>query len=290
MPDLTAEERFPPSPQHVLGWLMTVNMMGMLDLKSDTSILQGQDERLLGFQELVKQEYSQVDQDDLFDMATGETFLPERMVITHIFQSRWWKYLPLFTSSVNIDDVRNGLMLYTPVAWAFDRGKLCIQVDSVGRMTFHLFDDDLRNVSLASKARSLQVPPRSTDEVNGELDLTFGELDFTFGDLEGKEVQFPAGSTMRPSKWLLALHAYAAWLKTWSLHPNIQFPVPQHIFFDNGANDTSRPALGFSIEQWRLAVHPNLPVSRSRQSLTCNSDMPWKPDMPVQSASRHSQF
>jgi hypothetical protein len=222
---------------------------------------------LLGFQELVKQEYSQVDQDDLFDMATGETFLPERMVITHIFQSRWRKYLPLFTSSVNIDDVRNGLMLYTPVAWAFNWGKLCIQVDSVGRMTFHLFDDDLRDVSLASKARSLQITPRSTEEADGELDLTFGELDFTFGDLDGKEVQFPAGSTMRPSRRLLALHAYAAWLKTWSLHPHTQFPVPQHIFFNDEANGTNRPALGFSIEQWRLAVHPNLPVSRSRQSL-----------------------
>jgi hypothetical protein len=175
-------------------------------------------------------------------MATGETFLPKCMVITYIFQSRWWKYLPLFTSLVNIDDVHNGLMLYMPVAWAFDRGKLCIQVDSMGRMSFHLFDDDLRDISLASKARLLQIPPQSTDEVNGELD-------FTFGDLEGKEVQFPAGSTMWPSKQLLALHAYAAWLKTWSLHPNIQFPVPRHIFFDDGANDTNRPALGFSIEQ-----------------------------------------
>jgi hypothetical protein len=174
-------------------------------------------------------------------MATGETFLPKHMVITHIFQSRWWKYLPLFTSSVNIDDVRNGLMLYTPVAWAFDWGKLCIQVDSMGRMTFHLFDDDFHDISLASKAYSLQIPPQSMDEVNGELN-------FTFGDLKGKEVQFPAGSTIWPSKWLLALHAYAAWLKTWSLHPNIQFPVPRHIFFDNRVNDTNRPALGFSIK------------------------------------------
>jgi hypothetical protein len=245
---------------------MTVNMMGMLDLKSDTSVLQSRDERLLGFQDVVKREYNQFDQDDLFDMATGETFLHERVAITHIFQSRWRKFLPLFTSSANIDDVHNGLMLYKPVAWAFNRGKLCIQVDRVGRMSFHLFDDDLRDISLASKARSLQIAPRPTDEVVGELDLTFGELDFTFGDLDGKEVQFPVGSTMRPSKRLLALHAYAAWLKAWSLHPDIQFPTPRHIFFDDEANGTNGPALGFSIEQWRLAVHPNLPVSKSRQS------------------------
>jgi hypothetical protein len=59
---------------------MTVNMMDMLDLKSDTSILQSRDERLLGFPDLVKREYSQFNQDGLFDMATGETFLHERLV------------------------------------------------------------------------------------------------------------------------------------------------------------------------------------------------------------------
>jgi hypothetical protein len=131
---------------------MTVNMMGMLDLKSDTSVLQSRDERLLGFQDVVKREYNQFDQDDLFDMATGETFLHERVAITHIFQSRWRKFLPLFTSSANIDDVRNGLMLYEPVAWAFNRGKLCNQVDSVGRMSFHLFDG-VRDVSLARASK-----------------------------------------------------------------------------------------------------------------------------------------
>ena len=245
---------------------MTVNMMGMLDFQSDPSILQSRDEGLLSFQHVVKREYSQFDLDNIFDMATGETFPHEDVVITHIFQSRWRKFLPLFTSSTNIDDVPNSLMLYKPVAWAFNRGKLCIQVDAVGRMSFHLFDDVIRDVSLASKACLLQTEPRPTYEGVRELDLTFGERDLTFGDLDGKEVQIPVGSAMRPSKRLLALHAYAAWLKAWMLHPTIQFPIPRHIFSDDEAIGTNRPALGYSIEQWRLAVHPNLPVSKSRQA------------------------
>ena len=88
----------------------------------------------------------------------------------------------------------NGLMLYKPVAWAFKQGKLCIEVDAQGRMSFRLFDHDLCYVSMASKACALQITPQSTDEVIGELDPKFGDFDPTFGDLNGKEVRFPEGS------------------------------------------------------------------------------------------------
>jgi hypothetical protein len=252
-------------------------MMGMLDFKSDTSISPSRADGLLSFQHVVKRGYGQFDQDSLFDMATGEAFPCEHVVIAHIFQPRWQKFLPLFTALTSIDDVPNSLMLYRPVAWAFDRGKLCIQVNSVGRMSFHLFDEDLRDINLASKAYALQTVPRLTDEAVEELDLTFGDLD-------GQEVQFPAGSTMRPSKRLLALHAYGAWLKAWSLYPNIEFPIPRHIFSDDETNGANRPDLGFSIEQWMLSVHASLPVRKSRQSpwdttltwhgsLTCNGGL-----------------
>jgi hypothetical protein len=181
-------------------------------------------------------------------------------------------------------------MLYKPVAWASKRGKLCIKVDAQGRMSFCLFDHDLCYVNMASKARALQITPRSTDKVVGELDPKFGDFDPTFGDLNGKEVKFPKGSMMRPSKSLLALHTYASWLKAWSLHPDIKFPIPQHIFSDNEGKGTDRVALGYSIRQWVMTVHPGLHVSGSRQSpchaaLTCLVSMlhkhnkyQWLPD------------
>ena len=92
-------------------------------------------------------------------MATGDSFPHEDVGVTHIFQPSWWKFLPLLTSPMNIDDVANGLMLYKPVAWAFKWGKLCIKVDAQGRMSFRLFDHDLCYVSMASKARALQITP-----------------------------------------------------------------------------------------------------------------------------------
>jgi hypothetical protein len=88
-------------------------------------------------------------------MAMGETFPQERVAMTHIFQLKWQKFLPLFTSLIGINDVTNSLMLYKPVAWAFNRGKLCIQVDNMGRMTFCLFDDHLHGINLMRKAHSL---------------------------------------------------------------------------------------------------------------------------------------
>ena len=224
--------------------------MSILDFKSGSSASHPQDEGLQSFHCAVTREYGQFDEDNLFDMATGETFPHECMVMTHIFQSRWQKFLPLFTSSTDINGVANSLMLYKPVAWAFNRGKICIQIDSVGRMSFHLFDGNLRDINLAHKAHSLQITSRLADEVVGGPT----QLDLTFGDLDGRELCFPVGSMMRPSKRLLAVHAYAAWLKAWALDPSIEFPIPQYNFSDEETNSTKGQALDFIIEQWRIGV------------------------------------
>lgn len=123
---------------------MTVSMMHILDFKGDaSSVQQCQDEGLLSFHNGMKREYGQLDQDSLFDM-TGDNFPHEDVGVTRIFQPSWRKFLPLLTSPMNINDVPNGLMLYKPVAWAFKQGKLCIEVDAQGRMSFRLFDHDLR--------------------------------------------------------------------------------------------------------------------------------------------------
>jgi hypothetical protein len=257
---------------------MTANMMSMLDFESDTSLSQSRDESLLSFQRVVKREYGQFDEDNLFDMATGETFPYGRVVVTHIFQRKWQKFLRLFTSSTKMDDASNSLMLYRPVAWAFNRGKLCINVDSVGRMSFHLFDGSLRDINLASKARSLEIPPRLADEVVGgetKLDLTFGGISaltfgpdaLTFGDLDGQEVHFPVGSKMRPSKRLLALHGYAAWLKAQSLDPDIECPIPQFNFLAEETNGTKGQDPTLLVEQWRMGVHATPPVSSNHINL-----------------------
>jgi HNH endonuclease len=245
---------------------MTITMTNILNFENVTSVSQSLYGRRRRFKHLVLREYGQFDQNNRFDMATGETF-PD-VAVTHIFPYRWQKFLPQFTSLNEIDDVGNGLMLYQPVAWAFNRAKLCIQVDSAGRMVFHLFDEELRDVRLASKARSLQAVAAQDDEVLG---IGGTELDATFGDLHGQAVRFPVDSTVRPSKRLLALHAYAAGLQARSLSPNVQLTIPQYNFLDD---ETTGQALYFFIDLWRKAVRDGPPVSKSCRSachaiLTC---------------------
>jgi hypothetical protein len=93
---------------------------------------------------------------DIFDMVTGKR-LPHQIVIAaHIFQHKWRNNLSKYTSLTNIDDVRNGLLLYKPVEWAFNRAKICVEVNSREEMTFYLLDQDLRDVKLVAKACDLR--------------------------------------------------------------------------------------------------------------------------------------
>jgi len=52
----------------------------------------------------------------------------------------------------DIDDPLNGLLLYKPVEWAFDRAKICVEVKSGDNMTFRLLDEALRNTLLVDQA------------------------------------------------------------------------------------------------------------------------------------------
>jgi hypothetical protein len=115
-----------------------------------------------------------------------------------------------YTQLDNINDPCNGLLLYKPVEWAFDRAKLCVEIKD-GCMRFLLLDQSLKNMKLTDKAKNLQS--NCNNHGNG---LIPGEekIQTTFGDLDRRPLYFPPGSRMRPSTRLLALHAHAAWLET----------------------------------------------------------------------------
>lgn len=153
----------------------------------------------------------------LFDMATGMNLRHGSVICAHIFQYRWQGKLSTLSSFQNINHVRNGLLLYKPVEDAFDRARLCIEVNGQS-MRFRLLDETLRTTKLYDraivlrKAAKIKVPPTQV-----EMELTT-----TFGDLDGREVCFPEGCSNRPSKRLLALHARAA-----LLYAKARYPVPE---------------------------------------------------------------
>jgi hypothetical protein len=222
--------------------LMKINVMQTLDFENVTNASHAQEGDLRG---PLKQVYGlpEDNKSDLFDMATGESFRPGCVIAAHIFQYRWQRFLPTLSTFTDINDLYNGLFLYKPVKWAFDRAKLCIQTTKTGAMTFHLLDQGLCDVKLTDKAATLRkVAKHERPFVGREI-----TLQTTFGDLNGQDVQFPPGSKMRPSRQLLALHAYAAWLTFTSLNPNSQVTPPGYSVSED---ESTGDALNYIIEEW----------------------------------------
>jgi hypothetical protein len=228
-----------------------------LSFEDATAASQSQsDERFL-FKALLKVDYHQPDQGYLFDMATGQ-YLPDNAIVaSHNFLYKWGHRISHYTPFKDIKDVRNGLLLYKPVGWAFNRAKLCIEVSDAARMTFRLLDYDLHDVKLADLACKLLREPGCDDLPTGKQK----DLQTTFGDLDGQEVQFPVGSIIRPSKQLLGLHAIAAWVQAQSQTYNSEIPVPECSTSDVG--DAKVPF----IEAWRLGLPESGSVSGSQATI-----------------------
>ena len=91
----------------------------------------------------------------VFCMITG-VFLPKPWVIaSHIWKRAWHLHTFSMMGFENINDPRNGLLLFKPFEWAFDVGKICFLPDSfgeerLGNYCLHILDPDLRDMTLRS--------------------------------------------------------------------------------------------------------------------------------------------
>jgi len=223
--------------------LMKINLMQALDFENVTNASHARDS---GFKDRLKSEYGlpESSKSGMFDMATGKCFHPGCVITAHIFQYRWRRFLPILSSFADINDTSNGLLLYKPVEWAFDRAKLCIEINNMDTMAFHLLDQGIRDVKLTDQATTLRKGAKHERELVGiEIDLQT-----KFGDLDGQKVQFPPDSTMRPSRRLLALHAYAAWLTFKSLNPDSPTRPPGYSVSEDEAMGD---ALNHIIDEWK---------------------------------------
>jgi hypothetical protein len=186
-------------------------------------------------------------------MATGRQFPSSLVVAAHIFQREWQDSLPQVTQLKNIDDTCNGLLLYNPVEKAFDAAKLCIKVKSGGKMIFCLLDEDLRKLELTEYARRLRDKAGKGEGLSKE-EIGLG---ITFGELDGKELHFPVGVQMRPSRRLLNLHAVAAHMAG----NNAQIC---DVDLDVSDDESARTML--SILKWRERTIPFNSVTRHSSS------------------------
>jgi hypothetical protein len=249
--DLSAEEG---STCEIVERLMKLNMMQTLDFEKVTNASASDIREGSNFKDSLKEAYGFSPSDkrgDLWDMATGEHLRHGCVIAAHIFQYRWRKFLPILSSFKDIHDVQNGLLLYKPVEWAFDRAKIFIEVNDADKMTFRLLDQSLRNVKLADKASELRKEAKiERSPVGAEV-----TLQKTFGDLDGKDVQFPPNSEKRPSRRLLALHAYAAWLAYTSFNPDSEAAAP---IYNISEDEATKHTLNHIISEWRKTFTESL--------------------------------
>jgi hypothetical protein len=237
----------------IIQWLVKTKVMENLSFEAVTAASQGKASMQLTFKQDLHHVYNLSGAPDwlLFDMATG-TLLPSSIVIaSHIFQHRWEKYLPSFSNFAHINDTRNGLLLYKPVEWAFDRAKLCVEIRS-GRLMFRLLDQSLKDVKLTDMAIKLRQPRQAA------LQQAEAAIQLTYGDLDERELVFPSSSEMRPSKRLLLLHAHASWYRacvdTPGLDLNVRPPFDDISLDDVSEDEVTNFVLRDFVNEWKATL------------------------------------
>ena len=63
-------------------------------------------------------------------MLTSEVLPSQSVIATHLYKSAWAVFVELALGFSDIDDVRNGLLLWKPIEHAFDTAQMCFTYDS----------------------------------------------------------------------------------------------------------------------------------------------------------------
>ncbi|KAG2775479.1 hypothetical protein Pcac1_g13832 [Phytophthora cactorum] len=168
--------------------------------------------------------------------------------ITHIFQREHDRLKDYFVQIADIDDVRNGLLLFKPIESAFDDLDIAFLVDKEDQFTLKLFNPDIKSKLLVDNFTQKQwdalgcesIPTdweTSTSPVYAPYAPEFNVLT-TFGELDGKPLRFPSGSTLRPFRRCLYHQAQLARTKALT-----QGWVSEDYNFDDFSSE------GFTLEE-----------------------------------------
>jgi hypothetical protein len=179
--------------------------------------------------------------------------LPYSSVIAAHLLKREWDYLSRELADVDdVDNVRNGLLLYKPLEWAFDTSRLVFVWDGA-RSSFvaHVLDPNILDVRLVDKAQAeLKERHKTGDEA------ILG--DRCFRDVHGIALVLPLAFS--PWRRCLCFHAHLArdealrraWLKTGE---DFQFED----FWSEGVSSIEKVRIWLSAQQ----QHPLLEAEES---------------------------
>jgi hypothetical protein len=75
---------------------------------------------------------------------------------SHLLKREWAPYSMLLAGIDDVNNMRNGLLLYKPLEWAFDTSRLTFIWDAKRKkLVAHILDESIMDVALSSKAWEL---------------------------------------------------------------------------------------------------------------------------------------
>lgn len=117
-------------------------------------------------------------------MLLGVELPKENVIGAHIFKHAWLDLTRYVLDFDDIDDPRNGLLLYKPLEWAFDTSRMAIVWDAgSGGFVARILDNRICGIYLYQKAKELLKTKYK------EAACFTGCM--TFGDVDGRRLVLP---------------------------------------------------------------------------------------------------
>jgi hypothetical protein len=96
-----------------------------------------------------------------------QQFLPKPLVIASHIWKRAWHMVCRKYMEFDVNDNRNGLLLFKPFEWAFDNSKICFIPDGLGpggegNFVMHILDGGIKEVGIVDKLEEIEANRKVT--------------------------------------------------------------------------------------------------------------------------------
>ncbi|DBA99022.1 TPA: hypothetical protein ACH3X1_014292 [Trebouxia sp. C0004] len=152
----------------------------------------------------LKAAYGKTVQGKLVCMLTSEALPSKTVIAAHLYKSSWAVFVELALGFSDIDDVRNGLLLWKPIEHAFDTAQMCFTYDTQhNSFVARVLNPALLTEKLSSYGQRVMGARWAAPSSARAMTLTFADID-------NVALSFPLGCEVRPYKRVLCYQAHLA--------------------------------------------------------------------------------
>ncbi|DBB00070.1 TPA: hypothetical protein ACH3X1_013926 [Trebouxia sp. C0004] len=152
----------------------------------------------------LKAAYGKTVQGKLVCMLTSEALPSKTVIAAHLYKSSWAVFVELALGFSDIDDVRNGLLLWKPIEHAFDTAQMCFTYDT------HSNSFVARVLNSALLTEKLSSYGQRVMGASWAAPSSARAMTLTFADIDKEALSFPLGCEVRPYRRVLCYQARLA--------------------------------------------------------------------------------